>query len=55
MGGPSGGPVVTNLPCSAGDEDSIPGLGTEIVHAVEQLSQQLQLLSARVLEPACHN
>ena len=54
MGGTSGGPVVKNLPCSAGDGDSIPGLGTEIVHAVKQLSRQLRLLSAHVLEPACH-
>ena len=33
-----GGPVVKNLPCNAGDASSIPGRGTKIPHAVEQLS-----------------
>ena len=28
-----GGPVVTNLPCNAGDVGSIPGQGTKIPHA----------------------
>ena len=32
------GPVVKNLPCNAGDAGSIPGQGTKIPHAVEQLS-----------------
>ena len=32
-----GGPVVKNLACSAGDAGSIPGWGTKIPHAVEQL------------------
>ena len=30
--------MVRNLPCSAGDIGSIPGPGTKIPHAVEQLS-----------------
>ena len=32
------GPVVKNLPCNSGDAGSIPGQGTKIPHAVEQLS-----------------
>ena len=33
-----GGPVVKNPPCNAGDSGSIPGGGTKIPHAAEQLS-----------------
>ena len=33
-----GGPVVKNLPCSAGNVGSIPGQGTKIPHATGQLS-----------------
>ena len=33
-----GGPVVKNLPCNAGDTGSVPGQGTKIQHAMEQLS-----------------
>ena len=33
-----GGSVVKNLPCSTGDITSIPGWGTKIPHALEQLS-----------------
>ena len=33
-----GGPVVKNLACNAGDRGSIPGQGTKIPHAAEQLS-----------------
>ena len=33
-----GGPVAKNLPCNAGDVGSIPGPGTKIPHAREQLS-----------------
>ena len=33
-----GCPVVRNLPCNAGDASSIPGPGTKISHAAEQLS-----------------
>ena len=34
----SGGPVVKSLPSNARDMESIPGPGTKIPHAVEQLS-----------------
>ena len=34
-----GGPVVKNPPSNAGDMGSIPGRGTKIPHAMEQLSQ----------------
>ena len=33
-----GGPVVKNLPTNAGEVGSIPGQGTKIPHAMEQLS-----------------
>ena len=33
-----GGPVVKNLSCNAGDSGSIPGRGTEVLHARGQLS-----------------
>ena len=33
-----GGPVVKNLPYNAGDVGSIPGQGSKILHATEQLS-----------------
>ena len=33
-----GGPMVKNLPYNAGDMGSIPGQGTKIPHAGEQLS-----------------
>ena len=63
-----GGPVVKNLPSSAGDVDSIPGQGTKIPHATGQLSPRAtsteltclserarvpQLQSPRALEPMC--
>ena len=32
-----GGPVVKNPSCNAGDSGSIPGWGTKIPHAAEQL------------------
>ena len=32
------GPVLKNLPCNAGDTGSIPGPGTKIPYATEQLS-----------------
>ena len=32
--------MVENAPCNAGDEDSIPGQGTKIPHAVGQLSSR---------------
>ena len=33
-----GGPVVKNPPCNAGDMGSIPGYGTKIPYAMDQLS-----------------
>ena len=33
-----GGPVVKNLPCSAGDVGSIHSWGTKIVHAMDLVS-----------------
>ena len=44
------GPVVKNPPCNAGDAGSIPGQGTKIPHAIEQLSQR-----ASTTEPLSHN
>ena len=41
-----GGPVIKNLPASAGDTGSTPGLGTKIPHAAGQLS-----LCATTLSP----
>ena len=40
-----GGPVVKNPPCNAGNSGSIPVQGTQIPHAVEQLSHVPQLES----------
>ena len=45
-----GGPVVKNLPGSAEVTGSIPGRGTKIPHAVEQLSLNLE-----TVEPEPHN
>ena len=36
-----GGPVVKNLPCNAGNTNSIPGQGTKISHPGEQLSPRI--------------
>ena len=47
-----GGPVVKNLPASAGDTGSSPGLGTKIPHAVGQLSLRATATEAR--EPRAH-
>ena len=44
-----GGPVVKNLPSSAGDVGSIPDQGTKIPHAVGQLN-----LCAASTESASH-
>ena len=41
-------PVVKNPPCNAGDVGSIPGWGTKLPHAVEQLN-----LHVTTTEPAC--
>ena len=45
-----GGPVVKNPPCNVGDMGLIPGLGTKIAHAVEQLSPR-----ATKRELVCHS
>ena len=37
-GDSAGGPVVENLPSKAGEVGLIPGQGTKIPHAIEQLS-----------------
>ena len=42
-----GGPVVKNLPCHAGDAGSIPGWGTKIPHATEQLSMHTTTTEVR--------
>ena len=42
--------MVKNPPCNADDGDLIPGQGTKIPHAVEQLSPH-----AGTTEPVCHN
>ena len=49
--------MVKNLPGDAGATGWIPGQGTKILHAAEQLSLSLQLPSshASVRESACHN
>ena len=44
------GPVVKNLPFNAGDVGSVPGEGTKILRATEQLS-----LGTATAEPVCHN
>ena len=44
-----GGPAVKSLPCNAGDVGLIPGQGTKIPHATEQLSPH-----ASTREPAYH-
>ena len=38
-----GGPVVKNLPSTAGDVGLIPGQGTKILYVAGQLSHMLQL------------
>ena len=49
-----GGPMVRNPPCSAGEAGSIPGLGTKISHAVEQLRLHARIESAYVTEKEPH-
>ena len=51
-----GGPVVKNLPSSAGDAGSIPGQGTKIPHAAGQISPramttELTRLNSRACVP----
>ena len=44
------GPVVKNPPLNAGDAGLIPGQGTKIRHATEQVN-----LPTTTTEPACHS
>ena len=53
LGDIAGGPVVKNLPCNAGDETSIPGLGTKVPPAEEQVSPRAITTDRRALEPGC--
>ena len=46
--------MVRNPPCSAGEAGSIPGLGTKISHAVEQLRLHARIESAYVTEKEPH-
>ena len=46
----SGGPVVKSPSCSVGDASSIPGQGTKIPHAIQQLNPP-----ASTTEPDHHN
>ena len=47
-----GDPVVKNPPCNAGDVSSIPGQGTKILHATEQLiPPQLESPCVTVKDP----
>ena len=50
-----GGPVVMNLPCNAGNGGSIPGRGTKIPRAVEQLSPRVERLCAPTRAPTGHS
>ena len=45
------GPVVENLPSSAGDAGAIPGWGTKAPHAVEKISLLPQLRGPLVPQP----
>ena len=42
--------MIKNPSCNAGDMGLIPGQGTRIPHATEQLSP-----SVATIEPVCHN
>ena len=57
-------PVVKNLPFNAGDMGSVPGKGTKILHATEQLSLHASIESPHAetedppesnKDPKCHN
>ena len=39
----SGGPMVKSPPCNAGDSGLVPGQGTKIPHAMEQLRADRQV------------
>ena len=70
LGDYTGGPVLKNPLCNAGDMGSIPGEGTKIPHATERLSPgtattkpecskaytpQLESSRAGAPKPMCHN
>jgi len=46
----TGGPVVKNLPCNAGDTDFIPGPG-RVPHAMEQLALFVTTTEPEHLDP----
>ena len=50
-----GGPVVENAPCKTEDKDLIPGQGTKIPYASEQLSPHTASTELHALEPTCCN
>jgi len=69
LGDYTGGPVLKNPPCNAGDMGSNPGEGTKIPHATERLSPgtattklkcskaympQLESSWAGAPKPTCH-
>ena len=49
------GPVVQKLPSDAGSTGSIPGQGTKIPHAAEQLRCHTSATEPASLEPMLHN
>ena len=62
--GVKGGPVVKNSPASIVDTGPIPGQGTKILHAIEQLSPQsttgescaaMKDATRQNKDPACHS
>ena len=70
LGDYTGGPVLKNPLCNAGDMGSIPGEGTKIPHATERLSPgtattkpecskaympQLESSRAGAPKPTCHS
>ena len=57
LGDLPGSPVVNNPPCNAGDAGSIPGRGTEIPRAVEQLNPRATARESvhTAQDPACCN
>ena len=52
-----GGPVVKNLPCSAGDVGSIHSWGTKIAHATDLVSPRATTRESRNCnkDPVCSN
>ena len=45
------GPEIRNLPSNAGDEGSVPGWGTKVPHAQQQLSPHTTVTEFVCLEP----